>query len=46
MTDIATSINRKTDMNASRLIGIVLIVLGGLAYFTKKKVWKNVEGHA
>ena len=30
MTDIAASINRKTDMNASRLIGIVLIVLGGL----------------
>ncbi|KAF0137627.1 MAG: ubiquinol-cytochrome c reductase cytochrome b/c1 subunit [Xanthobacteraceae bacterium] len=23
-----------------------LIVLAGLAYFTKKKVWKNVEGHA
>lgn len=25
---------------------LFLIVLGGLAYFTKKKVWKNVEGHA
>ncbi|MDP3547549.1 MAG: cytochrome c1 [Phreatobacter sp.] len=25
---------------------LFLLVLGGLAYFTKKKVWKNVEGHA
>ena len=25
---------------------LFLIVLAGLAYFTKKKVWKNVEGHA
>ncbi|WP_444749129.1 cytochrome c1 [Phreatobacter sp.] len=25
---------------------LFLLVLGGLTYFTKKKVWKNVEGHA
>jgi ubiquinol-cytochrome c reductase cytochrome b/c1 subunit len=25
---------------------IVLIVLAGLLYFTKKKVWSQVEGHA
>jgi len=25
---------------------LFLLVLGGLTYFTKKKVWKNLEGHA
>ncbi|MCZ8316458.1 cytochrome c1 [Phreatobacter sp.] len=25
---------------------LFLLVLGGLVYFTKKKVWKDVEGHA
>jgi ubiquinol-cytochrome c reductase cytochrome b/c1 subunit len=37
-------------MEARKRIGfqviLFLLVLGGLAYFTKKKVWKNVEGHA
>lgn len=37
-------------MEARKRIGfqviLFLLVLGGLAYFTKKKVWKNIEGHA
>jgi ubiquinol-cytochrome c reductase cytochrome b/c1 subunit len=27
-------------------VTIFLIVLSGLLYFTKKKVWREVEGHA